>query len=129
MIRLKRAYEPAAAADGTRFLVERLWPRGMTKAALKLDGWLKDVAPSQELRSWYSHDVARWPEFRRRYLAELAANQEALAPLRAAARSGTLTLVFASRDAEHCSAAVLKEHLTSPRTSRPRPSSRPRRRA
>jgi len=128
MIRLKRAYEPVAAADGARFLVERLWPRGVTKAALRLDGWLKDVAPSQALRTWYGHDVGKWREFRRRYLAELEANADALAPLRTAARSGTVTLVFASRDEEHCSAAVLAEFLTSPRASRPRPSSRPRRR-
>ena len=129
MIRLKRAYEPPAAGDGARFLVERLWPRGVTKAALKLDGWLKDLAPSPALRTWYAHDVAKWAEFRRRYLAELEANGDALAPLSAAARAGTATLVFASRDPEHCSAAVLKEFLASLPASRPRPSSRPRRRA
>jgi uncharacterized protein YeaO (DUF488 family) len=111
MIRLKRAYEAPAAADGARFLVERLWPRGVTKSALKLDGWLKDVAPSAALRTWYGHDVAKWTEFQRRYRAELAANAAALAPLRAAARSGPVTLVFGSRDAEHCSAAVLKAFL------------------
>ncbi len=111
MIRLKRAYEAAAAADGKRFLVERLWPRGVTKAAARLDGWLKDVAPSAELRTWYGHEVAKWGEFRRRYRAELAANGEALRPLREAARRGTVTLVFAARDPEHCSAAVLKEFL------------------
>ena len=111
MIRLKRAYERAAAADGRRFLVERLWPRGVTRAALRLDAWLKDVAPSAALRTWYAHDVKNWPEFRRRYLAELKANADALAPLRAAARAGAVTLVFASRDADHCSALVLKEFL------------------
>ena len=111
MIRLKRAYEAAAAGDGKRFLVERLWPRGVTKAALRLDGWLKDVAPSPALRTWYGHDVKKWAEFRRRYVAELKANAAALAPLRAAARSGTVTLVFAARDPEHCSALVLKQFV------------------
>lgn len=136
MIRLKRAYETAAAGDGTRLLVERLWPRGVTKAALKLDGWLKNMAPSPALRTWYGHDVKKWTEFRRRYVAELEANAEALQPLIDAARNGTVTLVFASRDTQHNSALVLKEYLarrpataTSPRTSPPRPSSRRRRRA
>ncbi len=128
MIRLKRAYEPAAAADGKRFLVERLWPRGVTKAAAGLDGWLKDVAPSAALRTWYAHEMQKWPEFRRRYLAELEANADALRPLREAARRGTVTLVFAARDPDHCSALVLKELLTSPRTPPRRPSSRRRKR-
>ncbi len=111
MIRLKRAYEAAAAGDGTRFLVERLWPRGVAKAALRLDGWLKDLAPSPALRTWYGHDVKKWAEFRRRYVAELEANAEALRPLAHAARAGTVTLVFAARDPDHCSALVLKEFI------------------
>jgi uncharacterized protein YeaO (DUF488 family) len=81
MIKLKRAYEPAAREDGTRFLVERLWPRGVKKDALRVDAWLKDVAPSTELRQWFGHDPAKWPEFQRRYRAELNANREALEPI------------------------------------------------
>jgi uncharacterized protein YeaO (DUF488 family) len=77
MIRLKRAYEPAAATDGRRVLVERLWPRGVTKARLRLDEWIKEVAPSPELRRWFGHEPGKWPEFRRRYFAELRANEEA----------------------------------------------------
>jgi uncharacterized protein YeaO (DUF488 family) len=111
MIRLKRAYDAPAASDGARYLVERLWPRGISKERAALDGWLKEVAPSAALRAWYRHDVARWPEFLRRYEAELAANLEELAPLREAARRGTVTLVFAAKDLEHCSARVLKEYL------------------
>jgi len=110
-IDLKRAYDPPARADGRRFLVERLWPRGVTKEALAIEAWLKDIAPSAGLRRWYGHDPAKWPEFRRRYLAELAANTEAVSALRDAARRGTVTLVFAARDPERSSAAVLKEHL------------------
>ncbi len=130
MIRLKRAYDAAAPGDGTRFLVERLWPRGVNRAALKLDGWLKDVAPGPALRTWYRHDVAKWPEFRRRYLAELKANAEALRPLIAAARKGRVTFVYASRDEEHNSAVVLKAFVeralrfSAPRASPPRRSSR-----
>jgi uncharacterized protein YeaO (DUF488 family) len=108
---LKRAYEPAAPADGRRFLVERLWPRGVRKAELHLDAWLKDVAPSPALRTWYGHDPAKWPEFKRRYLAELKRNEAALAPLRAALHEGPVTLVYAARDIEHNSALVLKEYL------------------
>ncbi len=111
MIKLKRAYEKADKRDGTRFLVERLWPRGVTKAALGIEAWLKDLSPSPKLRTWYSHDVTKWPEFKRRYLAELKANAEAVRPLVAAAKKGTVTLVFAAKDPEHSSAAVLKEYV------------------
>lgn len=110
-IRLKRAYEPAEPGDGRRFLVDRLWPRGVRKEALPLDAWLKDVAPSPALRTWFAHDPARWEEFRRRYLAELRANDAALAPIRAAARRGTVTLVYSTRDPERNSAAILRDHL------------------
>ena len=110
-IRLKRAYEPATPADGARFLVERLWPRGVRKEDLPLAAWLKEVAPSPALRAWFAHDPAKWAEFRRRYAAELRANDAALAPLRAAARKGTVTLVYAARDPEHNSALLLKEYL------------------
>ncbi len=110
-LKLKRVYEPVEEADGTRFLVERLWPRGVSKEAARLEGWLKEVAPSPELRKWYGHDPAKWREFRRRYLAELAGASDALAPLRAAARKGTVTLVFAARDPQQSSARVLKDFL------------------
>jgi uncharacterized protein YeaO (DUF488 family) len=108
---VKRVYEPATRGDGTRFLVERLWPRGMTKAALALEAWLKDVAPSAGLRRWYGHDPAKWEQFRRRYYAELDANPEALAPIRAAARRGPVTLLFSARDLERNSAAALQAYL------------------
>lgn len=108
---LKRAYEPPSPEDGTRILVERLWPRGVTKSAAALDGWAKELAPSPELRTWYAHDVTRWPEFRRRYLAELAGHASAVAALREKARAGRLTLVFAASDPARSSAAVLREVL------------------
>ena len=112
MIMLKRAYEPPAASDGARFLVERLWPRGIRKADLALDGWLKDVAPSPELRRWFGHDPRRWREFRRRYIRELRRKAAALDPLLAAAREGPLTLVYSARDTEHNAAVALREHLS-----------------
>lgn len=108
---IKRAYEPTSRADGARFLVERLWPRGVTKERLGVDAWLTELAPSPALRKWYQHDVAKWPEFRRRYEAELAANRDALTPLLAAARKGRVTLVYAARDEEHNSALVLRDYL------------------
>jgi uncharacterized protein YeaO (DUF488 family) len=110
-LKLKRAYEPAEQGDGARFLVERLWPRGVSKEAARLDGWLKEAAPSEGLRKWYGHDPAKWPEFRRRYLAELARDPEALEPLREAARQGPVTLVFAARDPQLSNARILKELL------------------
>ena len=111
MISLKRAYEPAEAGDGRRFLVERLWPRGVKKENLRIDDWLKEVAPSTELRKWFSHDPAKWKEFRRRYVAELNDRQEMLQPLLEAARQGKITLVYSSHDQEHNNAVVLKEYL------------------
>jgi uncharacterized protein YeaO (DUF488 family) len=111
MIRLKRAYEPADPADGARFLVERLWPRGVKKDSLKIEGWIKDVAPSTELRKWFSHDPAKWNEFRRRYSEELRANPDAWQPLLQAAHSGTITLVYSSHDSEHNNAVALQEFL------------------
>ena len=111
MIRLKRAYEAPDAADGARYLVDRLWPRGVTKDALQIAGWPKDVAPSTELRPWFGHDPAKWDEFRRRYAAELAANPVAWQPLLAAARAGTLTLVYSAKDTRHNDAVVLKVFL------------------
>ena len=111
MIELKRVYEPAATGDGARYLVERLWPRGVRKADLPLDGWLKDVAPSPQLRRWFGHDPHKWAAFRRRYLAELRRNPTALEPLLAAAHEGPITLVYGARDTKHNAAVVLREHL------------------
>jgi uncharacterized protein YeaO (DUF488 family) len=111
MIHLKRAYEEAALADGERILVERLWPRGLTKARAAVDLWLKDVAPSPELRKWFGHDPARWKQFEQRYRKELKAKQEAVDLLVSKARRGTITLVYAARDQEHNGALALKEFL------------------
>jgi len=113
MISLKRAYDEAGTEDGRRFLVERLWPRGITKAALPLDGWLKDVAPSTELRKWFGHDPAKWKEFQHRYRAELRQKPQFWKPLLDAARKGKITLVFSSHDVEHNNAVVLKNFLDS----------------
>lgn len=113
MILLKRAYDRSTARDGKRFLVERLWPRGIRKTALPLDGWFKDVAPSTELRKWFGHDPAKWSEFRRRYRAELEHQQQFWKPLLDAAHKGTITLVFSSHNVEHNNAVVLKEFLES----------------
>ena len=111
MLKIKRAYEPAAQNDGKRFLVERLWPRGVKKDELRLDAWLKDIAPSAGLRKWYSHDVSKWPEFQRRYRDELSQNSEAWTPILQAAHKGTVTLIYAAHDTEHNSAAVLCNYL------------------
>ena len=111
MIKLKRAYDAPARGDGKRFLVERLWPRGIRKADLPLDGWLKDVAPSAELRRWFAHDPRKWSEFQRRYRLELRRNASYLAPLVAAARKGPTTLVYSARDTEHNAAVVLRDYL------------------
>jgi uncharacterized protein YeaO (DUF488 family) len=115
VIRIKRAYDDPDPSDGTRYLVERLWPRGMRKEDLHADGWLKDVAPSADLRKWYSHDTAKWDEFKRRYLAELDANPDAWQPLLDAARKGNVTLLYSAHDTEHNSALALKEYLESRR--------------
>ena len=110
-LKLKRVYEPAEAADGARFLVERLWPRGLSKQAARLDAWLKETAPSDELRRWFGHDPEKWPEFRRRYFAELARAPGALAPIREALKKGSVTLVFAAKDPRLSNARALKELL------------------
>ena len=112
MVFLKRVYEPAASKDGVRFLVERLWPRGIKKEALRLDAWLKDVAPSTELRQWFAHDPAKWNEFQRKYFAELDSHAEALEPIRKAMRKGAVTLLFSSHDGEHNNAVALKAYLS-----------------
>ena len=111
MIVIKRVYLPAEEHDGTRFLVERLWPRGVRKDSLVLDGWLKDVAPSTTLRRWFGHDPARWQEFRERYAAELDARPDAWAPIVKASRLGTVTLLYSAHDVEHNNAVALKAYL------------------
>ena len=110
-VRLKRAYEAASAEDGYRVLVDRLWPRGVSKKQAQLDQWEKDLAPSSKLREWFGHEPGRFPEFRRRYIDELRANAERLRELRRRARLGTVTLVYAAHDSEHNDAVVLAEVL------------------
>lgn len=110
-LRLKRAYEPADPVDGVRILVDRLWPRGVSKAKAALDDWLKEIAPSAELRTWFGHDPGRWPEFQRRYRAELHAHAAELQRLRALARTRTVTLVYGARDEQHNDAVVLRDVL------------------
>ena len=111
MIGLKRVYDRKDSTDGVRYLVERLWPRGVKKAELDLDDWLKDVAPSTELRKWFSHDPGKWAQFRRKYFAELDRAPEVCEPIRQAARKGTVTLLYSSHDAEHNNAVALKEYI------------------
>lgn len=120
MLKLKRAYEPASHDDGVRFLVERLWPRGLKRSALRLDGWLKDVAPSPALRQWFGHDPKKWVEFQRRYRSELEQHPEALQPILEAARRGTVTLVYAARDTERNSAILLRDFLQMKRPTKRR---------
>ena len=108
---IKRAYEPVAPKDGERYLVDRLWPRGVKKEALALTAWLKDVAPSDALRRWFGHDPARWTKFRSRYRAELKSQRTALQPLREALKRGPVTLVYSAHDEAHNQAVVLREYL------------------
>jgi uncharacterized protein YeaO (DUF488 family) len=121
-VRLKRAYEPASAEDGYRVLVDRLWPRGVSKKQAKLDEWDQELAPSSQLREWFGHEPDRFPEFRRRYIDELRANRPSLRQLRRRARTGTLTLVYSAHDSEHNDAVVLAEVLRRglPKSDRPR---------
>jgi uncharacterized protein YeaO (DUF488 family) len=121
-VRLKRAYEPASAEDGYRVLVDRLWPRGVSKEQAKLDEWDQELAPSRQLREWFGHEPDRFPEFRRRYIDELRANRARLPELRRRARTGTLTLVYSAHDSEHNDAVVLAEVLRRglPKSDRPR---------
>jgi uncharacterized protein YeaO (DUF488 family) len=111
-IRLKRAYEPPASVDGLRILVERLWPRGLARARAQIDHWCKEVAPSPELRRWFAHDPAHWPEFRRRYRAELKANADEVKELKKLCTGRRVTFVFAARDEAMNSAVVLREYLS-----------------
>jgi len=110
-VRLKRAYDAAEPRDGYRVLVDRLWPRGVSKERARLDEWARELAPSAELRTWFGHDPERFAEFERRYRAELTAHEEKLDELRCRAREGTLTLVYGARDEEHNDAVVLAELL------------------
>jgi uncharacterized protein YeaO (DUF488 family) len=111
-IQIKRVYEPASPKDGMRVLVDRIWPRGLRKEAASLDLWLKEIAPSTELRKWYGHKPERWPEFRKRYEKELSHHPDELAQLAHLVRKGRVTLLCAAHDAEHSNAAVLERYLT-----------------
>jgi uncharacterized protein YeaO (DUF488 family) len=106
---IKRVYDPPESLDGIRVLVDRLWPRGLSKATAKIDRWEKELAPSDELRRWFGHDPAKWAGFRKRYAGELKAHADAMRELRAAARRGRVTLLYAARDEEHNNAVVLAE--------------------
>jgi uncharacterized protein YeaO (DUF488 family) len=131
MITLKRAYDPISRSDGTRFLVERLWPRGLSKTKLHLDAWLKDVGPSTELRKWFGHDPDKWDEFRKRYRRELDSRPDAWQPIMSAARRSPVTLVYSSHDTEHNNAVALREYLEAKMHRSPRAAGadRPRRRS
>jgi uncharacterized protein YeaO (DUF488 family) len=111
MITIKRVYDRPEPTDGTRFLVERLWPRGMKKGTLCLDGWFKDVAPSDALRRWFGHDLAKWQAFQRRYFAELDSKPAAWQPILEAAQRGDVTLLYSARDTEHNNAVALKAYV------------------
>ena len=111
MIKVKRAYAPVEVGDGVRYLVDRVWPRGVKRADLAVEDWVRTAAPSDDLRQWFGHDPARWEEFKQRYFAELELKPEAWQPLLAAAMQRTVTLVFSARDEEHNQAVALKEFL------------------
>jgi uncharacterized protein YeaO (DUF488 family) len=108
MVKIKRVYERAERGDGERILVDRLWPRGLSKRAAAVDEWMKDLGPSHELRKWFGHDPRRWPEFRRRYVAELRTQRDPLMAIARKATRGAVTLLFGARDPEHNQAVVLK---------------------
>jgi uncharacterized protein YeaO (DUF488 family) len=111
VIRIKRTYDAPERSDGRRILVERLWPRGMKKEAVAADAWMKEVAPSTQLRKWFDHRVERWEEFWQRYRAELDANPAAWQPIAEAAKAGSLTLLYSAHDKEHNGAVVLRDYL------------------
>ena len=120
MIRIKRTYEPRGRGDGRRILVERLWPRGMKKEELQAHAWMKDVAPSTQLRQWFGHRTERWQEFRRRYRQELRANAESWSPILDASKRGAVTLLYSAHDLEHNGAVVLREYLMERSRARPK---------
>jgi uncharacterized protein YeaO (DUF488 family) len=124
MLRIKRVYEPRERGDGTRILVDRLWPRGLSKQAAAVDRWMKELGPSHALRTWFGHQPKRWPEFRRRYVAELRAQRATLAALARKSRARAVTLLFAAHDSSHNNAIVLKSVID----RRQKRSARPRRR-
>lgn len=124
LIKLKRVYDAVSSTDGERFLVERLWPRGVKKSALEIQAWLKDAGPSHELRRWFGHDPEKWSEFRHRYFRELRANRDALEPIITAAGRGPVTLVYSSHDTEHNNAIALKDYLETGMRNRRAPSRR-----
>lgn len=111
MIKIKRIYDPASPKDGKRILVDRLWPRGIKKDEAKIDEWLKDIAPSNELRQWFSHDPSKWEEFKKKYKKELKNKPEILKMTKEKAKISTITLLFAAKDMGHNNAVVLKEIL------------------
>ncbi|WP_207798758.1 DUF488 domain-containing protein [Candidatus Cryosericum terrychapinii] len=111
LIRAKRVYEEYSSDDGTRVLVERLWPRGFTRERLHADSWLREIAPTAELRTWYAHDVVKWPEFMTRYITQLDTQPDLVESLLEIARRGPLTLLYAAKDTEHNSALVLLNYL------------------
>lgn len=111
MIRVKRVYDTQEPSDGVRFLIDRIWPRGIKREALKIDGWLKDVAPGDSLRRWFGHDPEKWHEFRRRYFAELDGKPETWQPILKAARHGPVTLLFSAREERYNNAVALKEYV------------------
>ena len=127
MITVKRVYEPASPDDGARYLVDRLWPRGVKKESLRLDDWLKDAAPSDGLRRWFGHDPKKWQEFQRRYSEELDRKPESWQPIAQAARQGVVTLLYGAHDTENNNAVALKEYVETrlERTSRPKSAALP----
>ena len=112
MIRIKRIYDPPSPGDGRRIYIDRLWPRGMRKEEVRMDEWLKEIAPSDGLRKWFSHDPSKYKEFRKRYFKELEKKSDLLEKIRSEAREGPVTLLFSARDTEHNNAAVLRELLS-----------------
>jgi uncharacterized protein YeaO (DUF488 family) len=112
MIRVKRVYDKPVPSDGSRLLVDRIWPRGLKKNGLPLDGWIKEVAPSDRLRKWFGHDPKKWKEFRKRYFAELRVKPETWQPIRESARRSDVTLLYGARDSERNNAVALRDFLT-----------------
>ncbi len=124
MVKTKRVYDPVSPGDGKRVLIDRLWPRGIKKGDARIDEWLRDIAPSTELRKWFAHDPAKWAEFRKRYKKELESKEDLLRALRADIRKGTVTLLFAAKDTVHVNAEVLKEVLEKTTGRRPKTETR-----
>jgi len=111
MVKIKRVYEPYDPNDGKRILIDRLWPRGLSKESARIDRWIKEIAPSTELRQWFGHDPTKWSEFQKRYKSELDANPQIVSELRAELAKGNTTLVYSAKDEEHNDAVVLQSYL------------------